>query len=115
MTFDDGPIEGSDERLLELFTQSNGHTTFFVNGHKIEAYDQSMKKIVEQGSGIGNHTYYHTNLRDLDAEQTMAEVDNLNDLIEETAGVRPTFISPPFGEFKQLTLNTLAYPLVPSR
>lgn len=112
ITFDDGPIEGSDERLLDLFTQYNGHTTFFVNGHKIEEYDQSLKKIVDQGSEIGNHTYYHPNMRDLNEEQTLAEVEDLNDLIEQKAGVRPIFIRPPFGEFKQLTLDTLAYPLV---
>ncbi len=112
LTFDDGPIEGADEKILDLFTQYNGYTTFFVNGYRVEQYDQSLKKIVEQGSEIANHTYYHFNFRDLDEEQTLAEVENLNDLIQEKTGVKPAIIRPPFGEYKQLTLDVLPYPLV---
>ena len=30
ITFDDGPVPGNEERLLELFSQYNGHATFSI-------------------------------------------------------------------------------------
>lgn len=36
----------------------------------------------------------------------------MNDLIENITGTIPLFVRPPFGEYNQLTLDTLPYPLV---
>ncbi|HHT25349.1 MAG TPA: polysaccharide deacetylase family protein [Clostridiaceae bacterium] len=112
ITFDDGPIPGNEEKLLELFSQYKGHATFFYNGFKIERCPEILNKVLEQGSELGNHTYNHCNLNTVNAEQTMAEVEDLNDLIENITGTVPVFVRPPFGEYNQLTLDTLPYPLV---
>lgn len=112
ITFDDGPVPGNEERLLELFSQYNGHATFFYNGYRVENHPDILNKVLEQGSELGNHTYNHPNLNTLNAEQTLAEVEDLNDLIENITGTIPLFVRPPFGEYNQLTLDTLPYPLV---
>lgn len=111
-TFDDGPVEKNDQRLLELFEQFKGQATFFVNGLAAENHPEILVKINEQGSEIGNHTYSHPFLTELDEETMLIEVEKLNDIIVEFTDVQPVFVRPPYGEFDQLTLDALPYPLV---
>ncbi len=112
LTFDDGPIPENEEQLLELFSKYNGFATFFYNGYRVEESPEVLSKIIEQGSEIGNHSYNHPNFKELTAEQTLAEVEDLNDLIEKNCGVRPVWVRPPFGEFNQTTLDILPFSLV---
>jgi peptidoglycan-N-acetylglucosamine deacetylase len=61
LTFDDGPIPGVTEFVLEQLDQFKAKATFFCVGHNIEKHPAVYQKILKAGHRTGNHTYNHLN------------------------------------------------------
>ena len=61
LTFDDGPVSGPTEFVLETLTKFNAKATFFCIGDNIRKYPDVFKKVVDQGHAVGNHTFNHLN------------------------------------------------------
>lgn len=61
LTFDDGPIDGPTEFVLETLQQHAAMATFFCIGDNVRKHPHVFKKLVESGHSIGNHTYNHLN------------------------------------------------------
>jgi peptidoglycan/xylan/chitin deacetylase (PgdA/CDA1 family) len=59
LTFDDGPVPGPTEFVLETLKTFNAKATFFCIGDNVRKHPQVFKKVVEQGHTIGNHTFHH--------------------------------------------------------
>lgn len=75
-----------------------GHAaTFYVNATpfggetgQAQYWKEKLKMLKEWGFEIGNHTYHHTNLKNLDAQQIQAEIANLQKHIQEVLpGYKP--------------------------
>lgn len=77
------------------------HATFFVVGKNILGNEALLKRMETEGHLIGNHTYSHVKLSELDIARACAEVEKTNALICEVTGKEPEFIRPPFGEWKK--------------
>lgn len=77
------------------------HVTFFVVGKSILGNEALLKRMETEGHLIGNHTYSHVKLSELDIARACAEVEKTNALICEVTGKEPEFIRPPFGEWKK--------------
>jgi peptidoglycan-N-acetylglucosamine deacetylase len=60
LTFDDGPSPWT-RPVLDLLAAHGSHATFFVLGclAGAEGGGQALRRIVEAGSEIGNHTFSH--------------------------------------------------------
>jgi peptidoglycan/xylan/chitin deacetylase (PgdA/CDA1 family) len=61
LTFDDGPVPGITEFVLDELKKYNGKATFFCVGHNIEKHPEVFNKIIDEGHRIGNHTFNHLN------------------------------------------------------
>jgi peptidoglycan-N-acetylglucosamine deacetylase len=61
LTFDDGPLPGITEFVLEQLDQYKAKATFFTVGHNIEKYPEVYQKILSAGHRTGNHTHNHLN------------------------------------------------------
>jgi peptidoglycan/xylan/chitin deacetylase (PgdA/CDA1 family) len=61
LTFDDGPVPEITEFVLQELKKVNAKATFFCVGHNIEKHPEVFSKIVQDGHGIGNHTFNHLN------------------------------------------------------
>ncbi|WP_244988894.1 polysaccharide deacetylase family protein [Robertmurraya siralis] len=98
LTIDDAP----DKHALEMaytLKKLGVKAIFFVNGHFIDTHEKAtiLKEIHDLGFTIGNHTYSHQNLTNLDQEKQLQEIIAVNDLVEETTGERPKFFRAPYG------------------
>lgn len=58
LTFDDGPGKLTSG-LLDILQKENVPATFFVLGEQVEKYPHIIKRMVDEGHSIGNHTYNH--------------------------------------------------------
>src|SRR5690606_15477934 len=100
LTIDDAPEKYSLE-MAKTLKELNAGAIFFVNGHFIDTPEEAevLKQIHDMGFVIGNHTYNHVNLKEIenDTEKQRAELVNLNDRIEEIIGERPKFFRAPHG------------------
>ncbi len=101
LTFDDGPHPVYTPQLLDGLNERGVHATFFVVGKSILGNEALLKRMETEGHLIGNHTYSHVKLSELDIARACAEVEKTNALICEVTGKEPEFIRPPFGEWKK--------------
>ncbi|WP_246128996.1 polysaccharide deacetylase family protein [Colwellia demingiae] len=84
LTFDDGPVQGVTEGLLELLEQYQVKATFFIIGSRISKSPNLLKKIHEQKHTIANHSYSHPNFTKLSSEAMLEQIFATNELIKET-------------------------------
>lgn len=61
LTFDDGPIPGVTEWILDILKEYNAQATFFALGNNVEQHPAIYQRIIDEGHAVGNHTYDHKN------------------------------------------------------
>lgn len=96
VTFDDGP-SNKTEYLLQELEKEDWKVTFFVLGSRAKEYPELIKKMYKDGHEIGSHTYSHLNLKNLSDYEIYKEINNTNKIIEETIGIKPQYLRPPYG------------------
>jgi peptidoglycan-N-acetylglucosamine deacetylase len=101
LTFDDGPNPSTTDEILDALKQNGGHATFFVIGERAKQFPQTVKNIVADGNEIGNHTYDHTDLKTITAEQVKSEIQKTNDVLTNELGASPILVRPPNGSITQ--------------
>ena len=61
LTFDDGPVPGVTDWVLDLLQQYKAKASFFVVGENVQKYPELFSRINEAGHAVGNHTQNHLN------------------------------------------------------
>lgn len=61
LTFDDGPIPGVTDWVLETLRPYNAKATFFCVGQNIQKHPDVYQRVLTQGHAVGNHTFHHLN------------------------------------------------------
>lgn len=99
LTFDDGPIPGITEWVLEQLEQYNAKATFFCIGDNIEKYPEIFQKTVKHGHSIGNHTFNHLKGWKTSREDYI-ENTRLCQLQIEKQQHKTNLFRPPYGKIK---------------
>ena len=111
LTFDDGPSEYT-KRILRTLKQYDSVATFFVVGNRVELFEDVLKEELEIGCEIGNHTYEHKVLTELNAEQIWLQIYRTNEAVKKVTGEYPTLMRPPCGFDNGSTNCIIAMPLI---
>lgn len=98
LTFDDGPHPELTPRLLDLLAQLEVVATFFVIGRQAEKHPDVVRRIVQDGHALGNHTYSHPQRRELTARAAADEVSRCSEALAQIVGKIPTLFRPPRGQ-----------------
>ncbi|MEO6091511.1 MAG: glycosyltransferase [Novosphingobium sp.] len=116
LTFDDGPDPSWTPRILDILRAKAAPATFFVIGESAIAHPLLLKRIIDEGSEIGNHTFTHPNLGQASAEDTHIELNATQRLVEAYTG-RETrlFRAPYFGDAEPTTADELVPALTAQR
>src|SRR5688572_25650017 len=98
ITFDDGPIEGKTEKILEILEKQNIPSAFFCIGNRVDKNPVLVKRIHDEGHLIGNHSYWHAATFDLQLAGTIVkELSDTDASIFKVIGKKPKFFRPPYG------------------
>ena len=97
MTFDDGPHPSLTPRLLDMFKRRNARATFYVIGALVNRYPDIVRRIVDEGHELGNHTYRHPFLSSHGDRRVVEELDRTSDAIDRAVGHVPVTMRPPYG------------------
>ena len=62
LTFDDGPDPQYTPQILDALQQAGVHATFFIIGANGERHPELLRRIVDEGHELGNHTFTHPNI-----------------------------------------------------
>ncbi|MGL4304767.1 MAG: polysaccharide deacetylase family protein [Mycobacteriaceae bacterium] len=96
LTFDDGPGPSTD-RLLEILQQNNAKATFFVIGNKVVANPGPVQRAAAAGHQIGNHTWDHPNMTQIEAPWVTFQLIASQLAIQNAIGTAPTIYRPAGG------------------
>ncbi|CAN5362786.1 polysaccharide deacetylase family protein [soil metagenome] len=98
LTFDDGPIPGNTEKILEILRSHKVAAAFFCIGNRVVSNSALAKRIHNEGHLLGNHSYWHKSTFDLQStEKIHHELVSTDTAIQQTIGVKPAFFRPPYG------------------
>ena len=96
LTFDDGPDPRWTPKILDILKAANVKAAFFLVGVNAERYPGLVRRIVNEGHEIGNHTYYHPNLSLCWPEHIRLELNATQLLLETITGRATTLFRPPY-------------------
>lgn len=97
MTFDDGPHPVNTPKLLDILKQRNIKGTFFLVGRNVKQYPQIVRRILEEGHEIGNHTWTHASLTSRSDDQIRSELKMSAEALMSVANYTPHLMRPPYG------------------
>jgi len=98
LTFDDGPLPGYTERVLDILKAHNVQAAFFCIGHRVTSHPDLVARIHADGHVLGNHSYWHGKLFDLQTPAAIrAELEHTNAALHDIIRKRPRFFRPPYG------------------
>lgn len=116
ITFDDGPHPDRTSRLLDILAARNIRATFFVTGLNAQWHPHLLRRMLNEGHQIGNHTLSHARLTDLTEPAVVAEVRGCHEAIVAAATLPPSIIRPPYGavnnSLRALFLSEFGYPTI---
>lgn len=100
LTFDDGPVPGVTDFVLEQLAQRGMKATFFMVGDNVVKHTELALRVKGQGHQIGNHTHNHLNGRLFSTEEYLKNVEECQSAIIESLDTVPKLFRPPYGRMK---------------
>lgn len=104
LTFDQGYENGYTTKILDTLKEKNVKATFFVLQDYAERNPELIKRMIDEGHTVGNHSVSHFSMPSLSAEECRDEVEVLHKYIKDEFGYEMTKFRPPMGEFSELSL-----------
>lgn len=100
LTFDCGYENGNTEPILDALRRHDAQASFFVVGHYLETASDLVKRMVEEGHAVGNHTYHHLDMATISDQGTFRkELDDVADLFRKITGTELSpYYRPPQGK-----------------
>ena len=109
LTFDDGPGEYT-ETLLDTVEKYNIHVTFFMLGKNVEGRESTIQRMVKLGCEIGNHTWDHQELPNMDLDSALQEFQKTDDALVKACGQAPTICRAPYGAITDEQISAVGKP-----
>lgn len=107
ITFDAGFENGNTPKILDALKKHKVKATFFLVGNYLETCPDLVKRMVEEGHTVGNHTYHHKDMDGITTEEEfLKELQDLENKFKEITGTDlDKFYRPPQGKYckEQLT------------
>lgn len=96
LTFDDGPGPYTMQ-LLEGLERNQVKATFFMLGSRVSVYPEAVKRMVDIGCELGNHSKTHVQLTTVSNDVVQTEINDTNNAIASASGKSPQYLRPPYG------------------
>jgi peptidoglycan-N-acetylglucosamine deacetylase len=98
LSFDDGPAGEKTDRILDILKEHQSPATFFCIGKNIQGRETQLRRMIEEGHIIGNHSYTHHPLFDLfRTKKMLGDINKMSIACKEVTGLLPLFFRPPYG------------------
>ncbi len=105
LTFDEGYENGYTGQILDTLKKCKVPAAFFVTGSYYDREKDLIKRMVDEGHIVGNHTENHPNMHKLaDGEKMKEELKILDDKYYADFGEHMKYMRPPEGEYSERVL-----------
>ncbi len=96
LTFDDGPVPGVTDRVLDILARYGQRATFFCVGANLERHPQLSQQALAQGHALANHTYHHADGWRTPTADYLAQIARTHALLTQLGATSRRF-RPPYG------------------
>jgi peptidoglycan-N-acetylglucosamine deacetylase len=112
LTFDDGPIPGPTEFVIQELANAKAQATFFCIGDNVVKHHDIFNKVVEAGHAIGNHTFNHLKGWSHSVPDYMENVRQCQEVINPPGNAgdilsNRNLFRPPYGRIKKSQIDAL--------
>ena len=110
LTFDDSSAQSKIETILDILKEHDAKAAFFMTEQYMRKHPDILRRMVDAGHIIGNHTSRHVNVsKIMDFEKFKKELTGVEEAYTAATGKElPGFFRPPQGRFSELTLKYAA-------
>ncbi len=105
LTFDEGYENGYTAKILDTLRDNNVKAAFFITGPYLNEHQDLVRRMVEEGHTIGNHTIHHPSLPEKNDSEIEEEILGLERAFTEKFGAKMKFLRPPKGEYSERSLS----------
>ena len=107
LTFDAGYENGCTEKILDVLKKHNVPAAFFLVGNYIEKNADLVRRMVDEGHIVGNHTMHHYDMSKLKTKEAFQkELTELEEVFTSVTGkALPKYYRPPQGVYSQENLE----------
>lgn len=106
LSFDAAWGNEDTEQILEILKKHDVKVTFFMTGGWVESYPDDVKKILEEGHDLGNHSENHKNMSLISNEEKQTELMKVHDKVKELTGYEMFLFRPPYGDYDNDVIKT---------
>ncbi|MBK8507200.1 MAG: glycosyltransferase [Candidatus Competibacter sp.] len=96
LTFDDGPDARYTPQILDALRKAGVPGTFFIIGANGELNPDLLRREVDEGHEIGNHTFTHPNISSISSTQFQLELSATQRLLASAVGRHSLLFRPPY-------------------
>lgn len=104
LTFDEGYENGYTAKILDTLKQNNVKTIFFITGSYLKSQPELVKRMVDEGHQVGNHSVNHPSMPTISYSNFEKEILDLEKSFSAKFGKGMEYFRPPMGEFSERTL-----------
>ncbi|WP_167349613.1 delta-lactam-biosynthetic de-N-acetylase [Clostridium nigeriense] len=107
LTFDEGYENGNTPKILDILKEEQVPAAFFVVKPYIKQEGDIVKRMVEEGHLVCNHTSHHPSMATIkDNEKFKLEFTEVEDEFKKLTGTdMPKFFRPPMGKYSKNSLK----------
>ena len=107
LTFDAAWGADKTQGIIDTMKKYDAKGTFFLVGFWLDKFEKETKAIAEAGFDIGNHSRNHLNMPKLSDDEIRAEIEYVNDRVNELTGIKPTYFRAPFGDYSDRLMSAI--------
>lgn len=107
LTFDAGYENGTADKILDTLKKHNVPAHFFVVKSYIKDNPEIIKRMVDEGHLVCNHSKSHVSMASIsDTEKFKEEILSVEEAFKEVTGKEmPKYFRPPMGKFSEQSLK----------
>ena len=106
LTFDAGYENGCTAQILDTLKAHNVSAAFFLVGDYMERNPDLVRRMLDEGHTVGNHTMNHPDMSGLTGDTFEKEITELETLYRDITGQElPKYYRPPQGLYSQENLE----------
>lgn len=105
LTFDQGYENGYTAKILDTLKEKKVKATFFILQDYAERNPELVKRMIDEGHTVGNHSVSHPSMPGISIKEARQEIMGLHNYMKEKFGYEMTEFRPPKGEFSERTLQ----------
>lgn len=105
LTFDNGYENGYTNQIIDILKLKDVKATFFVTGHYVKSEPELVKRMVNEGHIIGNHSWSHPDMSNISDQKIEEELDKLkSEVMNLTGQTEMKYLRTPRGVFDEQSL-----------